>query len=145
MKMHNETSQRDPLHQISSFDSTSQRAQSCLPSSQVISRSPAEQIGQPKCSTWYRTMVGAQVPQLALLGLTPWPASQNPSALPQMISQTRGRHIFFHKETDNVHFQLCRPCGLCCNCSTLLLEHESNQRQYANECLFQSPNKTLSN
>lgn len=30
-------------------------------------------------------------------------------------------HFFSCKETDNMHFQLCRPCGLCCNCSTLLL------------------------
>lgn len=87
-----------------------------FPSSQVTLRSPAEQIGQPKCSAWNRIRGSAHPPgshPMACLTESLSTASDN---------LNQGRNIFFFgKETDNMHVQLCRPCGLCCNCSTLLL------------------------
>lgn len=40
---------------------------------------------------------------------------------------------FFHKGSHSKYFKVCRPYGLCCNFSTLLLLSKSSHRQRVNE------------
>lgn len=50
---------------------------------------------------------------------------------------------FFCKEPESKHVRSCRPCGLCHNYPTLLLQHESINGQHINEWVWLGFNETL--
>ena len=49
----------------------------------------------------------------------------------------------FYKQSSNKCFSLCRPYGLCCNHSVLLLSQERKHKQYINEKVWLCFNKIL--
>ena len=55
----------------------------------------------------------------------------------------QGSQTFFGKGPDSKYFRPYEWYGLFCNCSALLLLHESSHRPYINEWLWLCPNKTL--
>ena len=50
---------------------------------------------------------------------------------------------FFSKRPDSIYFKLCRQCGLCCNYSTLPVQHKSSQRQCVSGWVWLCANKAL--
>ena len=57
----------------------------------------------------------------------------NTDLSPALVNVDQRSANLFYERPAGTYLRLCRPCGLCCNCSAVYLWHKNSRTQYTNK------------